>query len=472
LSTSDTTTRALSSLRAVLERAGYTADAIRESTSIGDVLSFPELRSVAQLAYLEREVDDPLATLIAMFALGADAPRTRLEKAAPELDLDELERLEVVRREGDRLAPVLRIDEFDGLHLFSDNDVTRPEYVMGMSPSTTLTAVYTPRPAVGTALDVGTGSGVHALLAARHADRVVATDISRRALRITRLNAALNGLDNVETREGSFLEPVEGERFDLIVTNPPYVISPDTSFLFRDAGKQRDSLCRTLLAELPRHLKDGGFATLQCNWVHGANQSWTAPIGAGLSSSGCAAWIVRVLTETPLQYAARWPQRQHRGDPEGYDATLRRWQEHHREAGIEAITLAMVILRRRDGARNWRCAVTAADLPEKLIGKQMAQLFETQDRLAELDDDALLGAGVTPAPGLEVTRLRRVGERPRCVLSAQSAMGSRRQVTPALGDVVERLNGTGTLRDSMAIDNPPPLDDVRALIRLGFVLLD
>src|SRR6266516_964738 len=79
-----------------------------------------------------------------------------------------------------------------------------------------LVASLTPRLRVERALDVGTGSGVQALLAARHARHVVATDVNARALAYTELNAALNGLTNIDCRQGGFLEPVAGERFDLV----------------------------------------------------------------------------------------------------------------------------------------------------------------------------------------------------------------------------------------------------------------
>ena len=77
------------------------------------------------------------------------------------------------------------------------------------------------------ALDVGTGNGIQAVLASRHAGAVVATDVSERALAFAEFNCDLNDADNVELRLGSFLEPAAGERFGLVVSNPPFAISPD-----------------------------------------------------------------------------------------------------------------------------------------------------------------------------------------------------------------------------------------------------
>ena len=52
----------------------------------------------------------------------------------------------------------------------------------------------------------------------------------------------LNGVANIEFRAGSFFEPANGEQFDLVVSNPPYVISPETELIFRDSGKLGDSV--------------------------------------------------------------------------------------------------------------------------------------------------------------------------------------------------------------------------------------
>ena len=66
-------------------------------------------------------------------------------------------------------------------------------------------------------------------------------------MNIAAFNAAINGITNVEWRLGSLFEPVAGERFDLIFSNPPYVISPDSQFIFRDGGRQGDALCEEMV---------------------------------------------------------------------------------------------------------------------------------------------------------------------------------------------------------------------------------
>ena len=113
------------------------------------------------------------------------------------------------------------------------------DHVLGISSASTSLAQLTIREPVGRALDLGTGCGVQALHLAGHSGAVVATDVNQRALRLTRFNVALNDVRTpVDVRDGSFFEPVAGERFDLIATNPPFVISPATGerLVYRDSG--------------------------------------------------------------------------------------------------------------------------------------------------------------------------------------------------------------------------------------------
>ena len=101
----------------------------------------------------------------------------------------------------------------------------RPDFVLGVSAASTTLAQLTVRRPVPRALDLGTGCGVQSLHLARHSAEVVATDLNPRALALARLTALINGID-LDLREGSLYAPVAGERFDLITTNPPYVMSP------------------------------------------------------------------------------------------------------------------------------------------------------------------------------------------------------------------------------------------------------
>lgn len=111
------------------------------------------------------------------------------------------------------------------------------------------------------ALDMGTGSGVGAVMAARRGWQVVAVDINPHAVRCARINAALSSLEErVEVHHGDLFTPVAGERFDLVMFNPPYFRGPPRDPL--DAAWRGQDVLERFATELPRMLRPGGRALL------------------------------------------------------------------------------------------------------------------------------------------------------------------------------------------------------------------
>lgn len=126
--------------------------------------------------------------------------------------------------------------------------------------------------------DLGTGSGAIALALAaeRPHAHVVATDLSNDALRLARDNARRLGLERVEFRSGSWLEPLTGEHYDLLVSNPPYIAMGDPHLAdlrheplmaLTDGGDGLNAL-REIVAGASAHLRDGGWLLLE----HGYDQ--------------------------------------------------------------------------------------------------------------------------------------------------------------------------------------------------------
>jgi release factor glutamine methyltransferase len=110
-------------------------------------------------------------------------------------------------------------------------------------------------------LDLGTGSGVCALFAARHARRVVAVDINPAAIRCAGINAHLNHLEHrIELRHGDLFAPVSAERFDLVLFNPPFL--QGTAKDDRDRAWRSNDIAERFAAELGSHLKPGGLSLL------------------------------------------------------------------------------------------------------------------------------------------------------------------------------------------------------------------
>ena len=154
-------------------------------------------------------------------------------------------------------------------------------------------------------LDVGAGTGFMALTALReHAERATATDTSPRSLRFVRFNGMLNGREErLAVHEGSLFEPVGDERFDLVVCNPPYVVSPENAFVFRDGG---EGICRELVEAAPRHLEEGGIFICLVSWTHAKDADWQGPVREWTADSGCDVLAFGLASSDPLTYAAGW----------------------------------------------------------------------------------------------------------------------------------------------------------------------
>lgn len=134
--------------------------------------------------------------------------------------------------------------------------------VMAVGSDSHWLARVTVRRHVGSTLDLCTGSGIHALLASAHSQRVLAVDINPRAASCTQFNIKALGATNVEIVVGDLYEHLHGERFDLITANPPFVPSPVNSLRFRDGGCAGEAVQRRIVEGLPLHLAPGGIAQI------------------------------------------------------------------------------------------------------------------------------------------------------------------------------------------------------------------
>ena len=468
----------------MLARAGYTGPAIQARLGTErDVLSRPA-DFAPHLRRLEGD-ESPLASLIRIFVLLASESAEVADRVLAPLGAAGLERLGLVVRRDGRIVAAVRLIPHDELVVASDLSEAGAgaKHVPGVQrPSNTL-ANLTVRRSVRRALDVGTGNGIQALLASRHAERVVATDVNERALAFAGFNLALNDAGNVELRQGSFLEPVEGERFDLVVANPPYVISPESSFAFRDSGLGRDRVSEQLVRGLPAALEEGGLATVMVSWIQEGDDVVARPT-EWLAGSGCDAWILHTGTDDALDAAAGWNRTA--GSPAERAEKIDRWLEYFHSEGIERISYGAILLRRRAAGRNWvqstklprgRFSQSSAALERMLAAQDFLETARTDDALLDrrfrIADDVTLAQELGQEQGLWVLQ--------EAELRLQGGLGFTAGLDSSAARVVSGLDPARPLRavledaaDTLGLDRseflPPGAALLRRMVTLGFAL--
>jgi len=288
-----------------------------------------------------------------------------------------------------------------------------PDHVLGIGGAGLTLASLTPRAPVSTAVDLGCGCGIQTLYLLRHAERVTATDISARALAFTAFNAALAGTepDRLELIRGSLLEPLSGRAFDLIATNPPFVLTPPA---VREAGlplmEYRDAggpILPGLVAGLGEHLEPGASAVMLGNWEHRGAGSWRDAVAAWLPE-GLDAWVIERELQDPVEYATMWlrdggltPER----DPEAFDAALEAWIDDFEVRDVRGVGFGYLIVHRpRHPREPWRLLEEVTTSGQGVLGPHVAEVLEVRERLAGLDDDAV--ADLRPLLAPDVTEER------------------------------------------------------------------
>jgi len=317
----------------------------------------------ARLALAGR--DDALATLTRLWLLQDRVPRRDLERALPGLvpALTEAGVVQVDQAgDGDTAVALLDLRPYasdDGASGWIASDLTpgldtrvtpmRPDFVLGVSSASSTLAQLTVRRPVGRALDLGTGCGVQSLHLARHAREVVATDLNPRALVLARLTADLNGVE-VDLRHGDLYAPVAGELFDLVVTNPPYVLSPPTGerLTYREGTRTSDGLVEAVVRQGADHLADGGVLQVLANWAHVRGEDWADRVGGWLDP-GLDVHVVEREVLDPYAYVELWLADAGLTGAPDYLERYAAWCAYFDDLGIEAVGMGWLLARRPAG---------------------------------------------------------------------------------------------------------------------------
>jgi methylase of polypeptide subunit release factors len=222
----------------------------------------------------------PLDPLIGLLLMGEETELSELEGALEPEHIRALEEMRVIEVRGSAAKSHLKLFPCQGLLIATDNEVPSPHLnrVMCLYPDSYVLANIIDRPRVHQVLDLCTGSGIYALRAASHADRVLGVDISDRAIAFSQFNAGLNQIRNAEFRLGDLYGPVEGATFDIIIANAPFNPEPETpagahapspeGADYFSGGRSGEELLSRVIAGLDSHLSPNGVCHLVTLLVH------------------------------------------------------------------------------------------------------------------------------------------------------------------------------------------------------------
>ena len=412
-----------------LAAASYTAARVEEFLGASAYRAVTAGVSVAGRRMLDARPASSLATLTRLFLLGDPVPESDVVAALPALGAAGLSRLGLVERDAQgayratlSLNPVSVDDDGAACNWWIISDLddhlrggpARPDHVMGVGGATrSLVAQLPPlaptsaslSDALGSALDLGTGCGIVALHLARRYERVIATDISGRALELARANARLNGSsDRIEFRAGNLFEPVTGEEFALIASNPPFVITPrhegEVIYEYRDGGRAGDELAADVVRTGATHLSPGGTLVCLANWETPWGGNGLERVRGWLRAAdvqGLAAWVIERDRLDPLGYAQMWARDGgEREGSAGYDCRVADWLDDFEARRVVSIGLGSI-----------RIARTAASTPEPLVHlEQAAGAYATDTPGRALHEAFAAGVSASRMSDAELLALR------------------------------------------------------------------
>jgi hypothetical protein len=392
--------------------AGYTLDAVTERLG-PHVFAHLSAGETAPLVRATR-AGDRLDILARLFLVGEPVTAPDAQAALAPLPLDAWVAGGLVHVDGDEATGVLAIrplgEPGDRLVAHDRPASTGPlpaDYVLGVSASTVALAGATIRRPIDGAFDLGTGCGIQAVHASDHSRRVVASDVNPRAVACATLTMELNDLVAVSVRAGDLFEPAGDERFDLIVANPPFVISPARRYVFRDSGRPLDSLCRTIVRAAPRHLSDGGHCQLLASWAHVEGEDWRDRLAGWFADTGCDALVLEREALDPAAHAASWLRQTEQ--PERWRDEFDAWVAYAEANEVEAVGFGLITMRKRADGMPWFRAESA---PQDIVmpcGDHLGAVFELADFLAAHDDRDLLGLTLAVAPDVVLDERARPG---------------------------------------------------------------
>ena len=246
-------------------------------------------------------------------------------------------------------------------------------------------------------LDLCTGSGVQALVAARYANRVVGVDLNPRALRFARFNAALNGINNVTFHHGDLYQPVSGQRFQSITANPPFVPSPTDTLAFRDGGSDGETVLSRIVGDAHQHLEKRGRISIVTDLVD--PDVYADKLTGWWRGPGMCAQILTTANRDEKLFSVPHAHAPFGQSFEDYRDELSSWIRSYRTAGLKAVNFGYILMKKS-------LQLDHSDVLQRVIESPLQPIHEFVSELLDFQElrrsGSLAGLQVHTTPGLKI----------------------------------------------------------------------
>ena len=296
--------------------------------------------------------------------------------------------------------------------------------------------------------------------------------------------------DDVAVRHGSLFAPVEGEVFDRVVSNPPFVITPRVAgvpeYEYRDAGFAGDDLVAAFVSGVGDVLAPGGTAQLLGNWEYRHDGDGLDRVRGWVAESDVPvdAWVVERERLDPLSYAQLWVR--DGGTAPGsaeYERLIEAWLTDFAARGVTSIGFGYVLLRRPvTGAPTLARYEQQTQPIAGALGAHLGEALAAWDALSVLDDAGLAAAVLRVSPDVTEARHHRPGEEAPTVIELRQGAGFARTLVadPGLAALVGACDGdlpvgvlVAAIADLLEVDGEALAADllprVRELVFTGFL---
>jgi carbamoyltransferase len=345
----------LAGLAERLRAAGYDAAGLRERIGIQRPDDVGLLNHAPTCERLRADAS-AVAAAVRLFYLEEGESDRRLRALLSPAEQRTLQKIRLLGARNGQVRARLRIDAHAALLLLADRRFRAPDLgafglprgdmVYPPGSDSALLADTVPERDGERVLDLCTGSGIQALNVAARATHVVAVDIGARAAALARLNAAMNGVANVDVRRGDLFAPTRGERFDLLLANPPFVPAPRRGPAYHSGGPRGDRVLRRVAAGLEHHLRDGGRALIISHLAVRRGESVAAVVQPWLRRFSGRALVLVLERGTPVDLAAAQALFALDGGFAAYAAEVRRWVAYLERQRIEHVALLLIVAER------------------------------------------------------------------------------------------------------------------------------